>query len=269
MSYLIPTELAALIEDARNRITRDPAGADEILARMLTDHQQFVLERAGYTSLLAARARLRNARRALVADGYFAEEEVGDDIAPRIIELAAHLRGLLDTKVPGLLVESLEQIRRQVKTMLAAPGEADAVALTVWDGKLGAGEHWIGPFPTSQHLERWMAGNWDPGWTKAQICLLQHPALVERDLDSCEHRRGRRHSWLSILSTALPCSQCEQTEHDTWVADVQERLTSALYATQAGMLWKWDIPYAYAPQWPDIAFPVNVTTVRVDTWPEL
>lgn len=61
-----------------------------------------VLQRSGYTFdqaraydqavTSAAPERIRLARRALVADGYFAEDEVGDDVAPRISELSSHLR---------------------------------------------------------------------------------------------------------------------------------------------------------------------------------
>lgn len=44
-----------------------------------------------------AEARLRLARQALAEDGYFKPEEIGPDIAPRISELADHLRGRITT----------------------------------------------------------------------------------------------------------------------------------------------------------------------------
>lgn len=40
--------------------------------------------------------RLRLARWALIATGYFKEHEIGDDIAPRITELASHYQGLVE-----------------------------------------------------------------------------------------------------------------------------------------------------------------------------
>jgi hypothetical protein len=42
--------------------------------------------------LLAAEERVQLARQALLADGYFTEEQVGDDIAPRIIERLSAMR---------------------------------------------------------------------------------------------------------------------------------------------------------------------------------
>lgn len=48
----------------------------------LADYAEAERERANL-----AESRLRLARNALVATGYFSEEQVGDDVAPRIIEL--------------------------------------------------------------------------------------------------------------------------------------------------------------------------------------
>ena len=39
-----------------------------------------------------AAERLDLARRALLADGYFTADQIGDDVAPRITELLTHLR---------------------------------------------------------------------------------------------------------------------------------------------------------------------------------
>lgn len=41
-------------------------------------------------SAFLAEERLRHAREALVRTGYFTADQVGDDVAPRIIELASH-----------------------------------------------------------------------------------------------------------------------------------------------------------------------------------
>lgn len=47
----------------------------------------------GCDASCASGARLDLARAALVRDGYFTEPEVGDDIAPRLVEWLAHHRG--------------------------------------------------------------------------------------------------------------------------------------------------------------------------------
>lgn len=49
------------------------------------------LQQSGFTFGQAV-DRIELARQALIADGYFTADEVGDDIAPRISELSSHLR---------------------------------------------------------------------------------------------------------------------------------------------------------------------------------
>lgn len=52
-----------------------------------------VLQRSGCTfDQAVAVDRIKLARQALIADGYFTADEVGDDVAPRIWELSSHLR---------------------------------------------------------------------------------------------------------------------------------------------------------------------------------
>lgn len=55
------------------------------------------MRRRGITTRLwLAEERLRLAREALIATGYFTADQVGDDVAPRIIELASHYTGDAD-----------------------------------------------------------------------------------------------------------------------------------------------------------------------------
>lgn len=50
----------------------------------------------------ASQQRLKLARDALVADGYFTELEVDDDLAPRIVELCTYLRSQWDAALAEL-----------------------------------------------------------------------------------------------------------------------------------------------------------------------
>lgn len=73
-----------------------------------------------------AEARLRLAKDVLVKDGYFREDEVNDDIAPRIGELCSHMRQRLDEGMPATLLEALDQLREQVKAIAERVPDVEA-----------------------------------------------------------------------------------------------------------------------------------------------
>lgn len=71
--------------------------------------------------LRTAEARLEQARKALIGTGYFTAAEVGDDVAPRITELAAHYesRGC-KADLAGDMTDGIRQlVRDEIATWMA------------------------------------------------------------------------------------------------------------------------------------------------------
>lgn len=75
-----------------------------------------------------AEERIGLARQALIRDGYFTADQVDDDIAPRIIELASHLRIEASTEPRVIGREAIDSIlddyRFEERERLAAETEA-------------------------------------------------------------------------------------------------------------------------------------------------
>ena len=70
-----------------------------------------------------ANTRIELARGALLADGYFTDDQVGDDTAPRIIERVAALNDEVDTEREGRFVAEEDQrvTRRELDQYYLAP----------------------------------------------------------------------------------------------------------------------------------------------------
>lgn len=93
------TDFLTLTRDEQRLVAES---LDEALARSLAcveeDHVARLARQEEHITALgqaldqAAPARLSAARRALVATGYFTEDEVSDDVAPRIRELFTRMR---------------------------------------------------------------------------------------------------------------------------------------------------------------------------------
>lgn len=79
--------------------------------------------------LESAQTRLAYAKDILVKDAYFRPDEVGDDIAPRMVEWMSHMRGELDRGMPAPLLESLDQLREQVRRHVTDPDDEDGEAI--------------------------------------------------------------------------------------------------------------------------------------------
>ena len=71
--------------------------------------------------------RIKLARRALIEDGYFTADEVGDDVAPRISELSSHYRQRieeLEAQLPQsktMRIRVLELPQRKVGEVIESP----------------------------------------------------------------------------------------------------------------------------------------------------
>lgn len=124
MTYVVPVELKHMLGAVVDYAGDGPV--DQALAQILERHAEIVRDQVLRELELApssqveqeldnARRRLELARQALIADGYFTADEVGDDIAPRIGELASHLRAKLDETMPAPILEALNQLRTQVR----------------------------------------------------------------------------------------------------------------------------------------------------------
>lgn len=74
------------------------AGREDTPTRILYEHNAADADRIveAVNGAAVAQQRIKLARDALVADGYFTELEVDDDVAPRIVELCAYLRSQWD-----------------------------------------------------------------------------------------------------------------------------------------------------------------------------
>lgn len=270
MAYLIPNDVDGLIDGTLELLEANPDGAREALARLLHVFQDLVVERAGITGLVADRTHLQQARRALLRAGYFAPHEVGDDIAPRIIELTAHLRAQLDARLPEALAEALEHLRRQLQATMAELENASwdenqaMLVLALQGGRLGPDERYVGPFRHWRAMEAWARERHEPDWTRVRVAELTAPGAFDEVVPRCGHPRFV--GLLRALSNLpLPaCLECEREDRDAWITGVQERLHSALHAAAAGVWWSWDAPYAFGAPGSGAPGPWNEhTTIRI------
>jgi hypothetical protein len=115
----------------------------------------------------AAEQRLALAQEALVADGYFTQEQVDADVAPRITELCAHLR----SEIESLRESELADIFAKAESW-SAPGTMAAAGDVVSRENVSRGCR----LPTAAILDRWRPGSGDWDWPAEWAELAQGDA---------------------------------------------------------------------------------------------
>lgn len=165
MTYVVPEELKAMLEQDAGKDHSDDGPVIASLSRILQRHEEIVLAREHGDErrlLRNAAARLRIARDTLRADPYFAGYNVDDDVAPRIGELVNHLRQVIDAQMPAPVVDALEHLRAQVES-LCWPETADQILLHIIDPAAPGGERFIGPFRHGNQVQVWLAAGIEAG----------------------------------------------------------------------------------------------------------
>ena len=192
----------------REQLEAERGAADGVIGNLIAEADRL---RRAFEEAWAGRNelhdRLQAARQALTGDGYFTAGQVGDDIAPRITELASALRaGLaIEKDISAKLIDDLSAVREERDELagrgVLLPKERDLVLedlgklLTV----LGLGDH---ARPESPHDVFGMCLE-EAGRLKGDLAAVR-AAEVETGLDEAAIRADERNRVRQARAAATP-----------------------------------------------------------------